>query len=319
MNLHKYMVVIVGPTGVGKTDMANALAQAVSGQIVNLDMGQMYTPCSIGTAKPDWRHEPVPHHLFDILDTPVSMTVAQYHQRLQVIVQDIWSRGSIPIIVGGSTFYASSIFFPLAYDQEKSAAHKQPVKAGTHAQLMAIDPERAAQIHPNDQYRIDRALALYRERGVKPSAMIPVYNPLGNYRLIHLTRDRSDLYDRINRRVVSMLDAGWIDEVNRLQGTEWESFLKIKKLIGYDDILHYLSTGGDRKALIATIAQKTRHYAKRQEIFWRMLDRKLATARAALPDNPMTSSTVINLTITHEHAAILDEITNLKKMISNDF
>ena len=145
-------------------------------------------------------------------------------------------------------------------------------------ELNTIDPERAQEIHPQDAYRIKRALAIWHKTGKKPSEFKPIYEPIASYRLLFLTRDRQELYRRINERVNSMIDEGWLDEVQELKGTDWENFLKRKKLIGYDDILNYLdaSKPESKEKLIETIAQKTRNYAKRQLTFWKMLEKKLA-------------------------------------------
>ena len=108
----KYMIIIYGPTAVGKTDAAFKIAEHISAEIINADVGQFYTPLLIGTAKPDWKKSPVPHHLFDILDEPKDLTVAQYRELLIPVLDEIWRRNNIPIIVSGSGFYLTYIFFP---------------------------------------------------------------------------------------------------------------------------------------------------------------------------------------------------------------
>src|SRR3990172_4748508 len=104
-----FMLIIYGPTGVGKTDMALAIAERMPSEIVNMDVGQFYTPLSIGTAKPAWRSSPVPHHLFDILDTPKNITVVEYRTLLLKKINEIRDRGNLPIVVGGSGFYLYSL------------------------------------------------------------------------------------------------------------------------------------------------------------------------------------------------------------------
>src|SRR5579863_9779399 len=107
-----FMLIVYGPTGVGKTDVALAIAQHIPAEIINMDMGQFYTPLSIGTAKPDWKNSPIPHHLFDIIDTPINYTVAEYRTMLYKTVQEVIGRGNLPILVGGSGFYLHSLLFP---------------------------------------------------------------------------------------------------------------------------------------------------------------------------------------------------------------
>lgn len=260
------MIIIFGPTGVGKTDFGETLARKIPAEIVNADLGQFYTPLSIGTAKPNWQTSPIPQHLFDIINEPRVMSVTEYRDRALQTFNDIWARGKIPIIIGGSGFYIKSLFFP-PQAGSVNAEINYPVEGDGWKQLYTIDAERALKIHPNDSYRIKRALSIYYATGRKPSEYQPSYQPVGSFCFVYLTRQRQDLYTRIDQRVKIMFDAGWIEEVERLQGTAWESFLKKKKLIGYDDILEYLE--GNKKerqlnALIDLIAQKTRNYAKRQ-------------------------------------------------------
>ena len=112
-------IIIYGPTAVGKTDFAEALAQRINGEIINADAAQFYTPLTIGTAKPDWRKAPVPYHLFDICDEPNNYSVAAYRADVERAVTSIASRGKIPIIVGGSGFYIHSLFFPLPISRKR--------------------------------------------------------------------------------------------------------------------------------------------------------------------------------------------------------
>lgn len=278
-------LVITGPTGVGKSALAVKLAEAINGEIINGDVGQFYTPLSIGTAKPDWRHEPVPHHLFDIIDRPVNYTVTQYRAAVAGLIEELQSRGKTPIIVGGSLFYLASLFWPpKSVTPEKG--EQQPVY--THAQkssltwdaLFAIDPERARAIHPNDHYRIERALQLYAATGELPSQQKPAFEPVcENFFVLNVTREREELYERINKRTLEMLTQrpSWIDEVAALE-PQWLEFLRTKGLIGYPEIVAYLQTRQTSdvfQALCLQIQQQTRHYAKRQLTFWRMLQRKL--------------------------------------------
>ena len=263
--MRKCMIIIFGPTGVGKTDFGEQLASRLPAEIVNADLGQFYTPLSIGTAKPNWQNSPIPQHLFDIINEPRLMTVSEYRDQALQTFNQIWARGNIPIIVGGSGFYLKSLFFPPQASIDKDFEYS--FEGDGWKQLYEIDPERALKIHPNDTYRITRALSIFHATGKKPSEYQPSYQPVGSFCFVYLTRQRPDLYSRIDQRVRIMLNEGWIPEVERLQGTSWETFLKKKKLIGYDDILEYLE--GEKKelqlnALTDSIAQKTRNYAKRQ-------------------------------------------------------
>ena len=237
------LIILFGPTAVGKTQFADLLAAHLPAEIVNADMGQLYTPLTIGTAKPDWRKSTVPQHLFDIVNEPRLVTVAEYRDRMMVILDAIWARKNIPILVGGSGFYLQSLFFPpeatsdTSPAQEKVAQEKFAPEPDRWRQLYEIDPQRALRIHPHDMYRINRALLIFFTTGKKPSAQEPRYQPLASYCFVLLKRDRKELYERIDIRTRAMLQEGWIQETQRLMGTEWQEFLINKKIIGYDDII----------------------------------------------------------------------------------
>lgn len=270
----------MGPTGVGKSDFALQLAAQVQGEIINCDVGQFYAPLSIGTAKPDWQSSPIAHHLFDILSEPKNFSVTEFRKRVEQLIAEIRSRNHLPIIVGGSGFYVNALFFPPREDVAEATSLITLEGDQTWEKLNAIDPVRAQQIDPNDQYRIQRALQIWEQTGILPSLLKPVYRPVSDkFILVHVEREREELYARINARTQSMLEEGWIEEVQRIPN--WYPFLQKKRLIGYAEIIDYLvAPEQDKQALIATIQQATRHYAKRQMSFWRMLARALQTAQS---------------------------------------
>jgi|SRR5579872_1938965 tRNA dimethylallyltransferase len=306
------MIVVYGPTGVGKTAFVDELAQSIPAEIINADMGQLYVPLTIGTAKPDWRNAPVPHHMFDIINEPVRYTVIAYRNLVKETMQKIWQRGKIPILVGGSAFYLRSLFFPpIANQADYTMLHDE---GNLWDQLNAIDPDRASRIPKQDTYRIKRAIAIYKGTGIKPSELRPVYNPpTHSFLMICLTRDRQELYERINERVVQMLDQGWIQEVEQLIGTEWEQFILDKKIIGYDEILLYLKSNDRvRDALIAAIQKRTRNYAKRQMTFWRMLKRQL---EQVLSEDSYCTIQEVNLTSTDLNLYIRQLQKTIKSML----
>lgn len=273
------IIFLYGPTGVGKTAFSDHLARHLPIEIVNMDVGQFYSPFSIGTAKPAWQHSPTRHHLFDILNEPRSLTVTQYRNMIIQTIDEIRSRGNIPVVVGGSGFYLYSLLFPPLLNQEINTSEKIE---GDWKDLYAIDPKRAAAINPTDTYRIQRALLIWHKTGKLPSEQNPVFNPPAHFILLYLTRNRQELYARINERVHSMMDEGWMAEVTSLKSTNWEPFLQDKKLIGYSEILEYISHNSDELSfdqLVQLISQKTRNYAKRQDTFWRMLQKRLYLER----------------------------------------
>lgn len=299
---HPYFIAIFGPTAVGKTDLAIQLAQKFSAHIINMDVGQFYTPLTIGTAKPDWRSMPVPHHLFDVVDQPVNITVAHYREMVMSLMHELWGQGTLPILVGGSGFYLKSLFFPPAATHVVTSdeMHEESTQE-LWLKLYAIDPDRAEAIHNNDRYRIARALAIWQGTGKKPSEQKAEYCPPAPYTLLSLQRDRDDLYQRIDARVFEMLQAGWIDEAKKLRHSAWEPFLRTKKIIGYDDILSYLDWEPSDERwhnLVATIQQKTRNYAKRQMTFERGLVKTLHLALKKNEKNGILPSEIASLNLT---------------------
>jgi tRNA dimethylallyltransferase len=277
------IIILYGPTAVGKTDISLALAQHLPVEIINIDVGQFYTPLSIGTAKPDWKSLPVPHHLFDIIDKPVSITVAQLRLLLIEKVEEIQNRNAIPMIVGGSGFYIRSLLFPIRDQQETTAVNNENEKYTTAQlwqQLLAVDPLRAASLQKTDRYRIMRSLDLYHAAGTTSTVLEPVYTPFSDYYLLYVSRDKAEINQRINQRVIEMLHNGWVDEAKSLLGTKWEDFLRHKKIIGYTDIFDYIQSTHEQPfdLLAQNISQKTRQYAKRQRTFWRKLERECLQA-----------------------------------------
>jgi tRNA dimethylallyltransferase len=276
-----FMLVIYGPTGVGKTDFALAIAEHIPAEIINMDVGQFYTPLSIGTAKPDWQHSSVPHHLFDIINTPTNYTVTEYRSLLYKTAQEVRDRGRLPILVGGSGFYLHALLFllqaPLA-DIYTDIEALYPDDTNLWQELFKIDPQRASQIDLSDKYRIKRALTIWHATGKLPSSYVQFYAPEADFMIIFLERDRQELYRRINARVREMLAHGWIEETQKLEHTPWQTFIQQKNLIGYREIFEYVSgnrTNADFNAMVDTIATQTRQYAKRQFTFWRKLEREI--------------------------------------------
>lgn len=278
--MRRIFLIVSGPTGVGKTDIVNALCKKIKVpvEIINGDMGQMYAPLSIGTAKPEWQKEPVAHHLFDIITEPENFTVAKYRQLIVDKMESLWQKGILPIIVGGSGFYLKSLFFSI-FDEASTDKIQFEDQDGKDlwSQLNEIDPKRAQAIAPSDTYRVLRALALWRETGKKPSEYAPSYNPPGKCLFIFINRDRDELYKRIDERVISMVDSGWISEVKGLD-ENWISFLHEKKIIGYREIIQFINGELSREKMIEQISQKTRNYAKRQITFWRSFKEQLLEA-----------------------------------------
>lgn len=276
--MNKEALIITGPTGVGKTEFVDSVVSSIPSEIVNLDLGQFYEPFGIGTAKPDWAMHPVKHHLFDIIKEPKNYTVVQYRDAVISKVEEIWAKGKLPILVGGSGFYLLSLFYPPVESEAKGTLRSST----SWDELNMLDPERARQIKKSDTYRIQRAIDIARS-GKTPSELKPKFNPFCSAKIIVLHRGREELYSRINARTIEMLKEGWVKEVCGLS-SEWKQFLLEKKLIGYDDVIEYLNGKISKEVLVEIIRKKTRNYAKRQLTFFRMLERKLAEEKESEKD-----------------------------------
>jgi len=279
----KISILISGPTATGKTDFAINLAASLPIEIVNADIGSFYTQLTIGTAKPAWKNSSIRHHFFDVINDTSSWTAPQFREKLEIVLQEIWSRGNIPVIVGGSAFYIQSFFYKnhtlIMPTSELIQSLEEQSADILWKQLNKIDPIRAANIDPHDHYRLVRALAIWHTQGQKPSDFTPTFEPLSPFYFLTLTRDRDQLYAMINQRVKSMMQAGWLQEVEQLaKDAQWSDFFSKKKMIGYDLLLDYLQVDvqhKDLKKTIDTIAQLTRNYAKRQITFLKKLQIKV--------------------------------------------
>lgn len=276
-------ICIVGPTGVGKTEATEKIARAVNGEIINMDLGQLYKEISIGTAKPvDWEYNPIKHHLFSILEKPIDFSVVAYRNKVANSLTDIHARGKNAIIVGGSLFYLQSLLFRLP-DQSPSDMHKNNLDFNsttfTWEFLNAIDPERAMAIHPQDKYRIQRALHIWYTTGKKPSAQKPFWCPIiNNISLLWLAREKNDLEYRISNRLEQMIAQGWLAEVMGLD-EEWKQYVHRKKLCGYNIVVDACRK---QKQELDTydkelIKKDTLSYVKKQKTFWAYLKNKHLT------------------------------------------
>lgn len=285
-------------------------------------MGQFYEPLSIGTAKPDWKHHKIPHHFFDYIAEPRNFTVAEYRQLVHKKMEEIWQRNALPVVVGGSLFYLKALFFlsdevlkknPQESADHLSASDAQP--AQLWQQLYEIDSDRALKIDKNDVYRIKRALQIWYESGIKPSLYGSQYKPLGKSLVTFVTRERGELYQRIDERVLTMFEQGWVAETASLS-PEWRSFLLEKKLLGYPEIIHLCEKKShmSQEAIIQLIQQKTRNYAKRQITFWRSLKEsieKQGDTHVQCEELDLTLSSV-DLYLNHIQHIIDDEVKGLR-------
>ena len=279
------ILVIAGPTAVGKTEYAIEAAKAFNGEIVSCDSMQLYRYMDIGSAKPTEaeRAEAV-HHLIDFLDPREEFSVARYQKLAREAIDDILSRGKLPVISGGTGLYLNSILYDMDFadasgdEKLRETLRKVAEEEGSealHSQLAEMDPEAAARIHPNNTKKIIRAIERLQagEGRVRPfDSSISEnkdYDPL----LVCLTRNREELYDRINRRVDALIEAGLVEEVRSLMDMGLTADDISMKGIGYKEIIAYLEGETILEEAIDQIKKNTRHYAKRQLTWFRRYDK----------------------------------------------
>lgn len=277
-------IFVLGPTAVGKSEAAEKIAHKIDGEIINMDMGQLLEPISIGTAKPlGWKENSIKHHLFDVIKEPVPFSVVTYREKVVETVKSIQERGKKAIFVGGSLFYLQYLLFALHQEpepeQENSLFKINNKLSNTEYSweyLNKIDPERAAAIHPNDKYRIKRAITIWRLTGQKPSSKKPCWDPVvPKMSLLWLFREKKDLQTRIRNRVELMIQQGWKQEVEMLTA-DWKKFVHKKKLCGHNIVVD--ACDAKKKELDNEdkehIIRDTMQYAKRQRVFWDFLKKK---------------------------------------------
>jgi tRNA dimethylallyltransferase len=269
------LIIIAGPTAVGKTACAIWLAQRLATEIISADSMQIYQAMDIGTAKPTLaERQQAPHHLIDLVKPDQPFSVADYQQRFDQIVAGLHSQGQIPLVVGGTGLYIRAATQGFALDNPAKAnpalraeLQAQAAAAGPESlyrQLLKVDPQTTARLHPNDLRRVIRALEVYLTTGI-PISRLQTKDTL-RYRMIYLlfNRDRAELYHRINARVDRMLVDGLIDEVAALRAQGYPASLRPMQSLGYKQINQLLDGQISLEAAVDTIKQKTRNYAKRQ-------------------------------------------------------
>ena len=264
---------IVGPTAVGKTKMSIELAKQLNGEIISGDSMQIYRGMDIGTAKATMdERQGIPHHLIDEKNPDEPYSVAAFQQTVRAKMEEIKSRGKLPIIVGGTGLYIKSVLYDYEFAGESESKDIDEAKYGhlsneeLHAKLAAVDEAGAKDIHPNNRKRVIRALEIYETSGVKKSEMIEKqeHKMIYDACLIGLTDDRTVLYDRINKRVDMMYETGLVEEVKALfdEGIPDES--QSIRAIGYKELYDYFKGFISLEESKELIKRNSRRYAKRQ-------------------------------------------------------
>jgi tRNA dimethylallyltransferase len=275
------LVVILGPTAVGKSEVAMALAEHLPIEIVNGDALQVYRGLDIGTAKPSREdRERVPHHLIDILDPAETFSAGEFRRRALPVIEDIRKRGRTPVVVGGSGFYLRTLTGGISPIPPVPAAIRSEVRdfwrreglAAVRARLERADPETAARVPPEDTQRTLRALEVVLGTGKGLVHWWASEPPAGAVEIaarIGLTLPRTLLYDRITRRVVKMAEAGWVEEVKELLAGGCATTSPAFQAIGYRQVVLHITGEWSLESALADTARETRRFAKRQLTWFR--------------------------------------------------
>jgi tRNA dimethylallyltransferase len=278
------IVVICGPTGVGKTRFAIELARRFDTEIVGADSMQVYRYMDIGTAKPTPKEQAsVVHHMVDIIDPGHDFDAGVYAQQARACIEQLISNGKLPLVVGGTGLYIKSLMYGLSKGADADAAIRcqlqqelsQSGSAAMHKKLAQEDPKAARRIHPNDSYRILRALEVYRATGQSIYQHHEAHgfrHPRFDALILGLTIPREQLYERIDRRVGDMVAQGLKDEVQRLLDRGYASQLKSMQALGYRHMTTHLLDGIPLSQTVDALKRDHRRYAKRQLTWFKALD-----------------------------------------------
>ena len=285
------VVVITGPTAVGKTKLSIAIAKKFNTDLINADAYQVYKKMNIGTAKATIEEQDnVKHHLLDYLEPTDEFSISDYQKIVRRVIDEMTKKNKLPILVGGSGLYIDSVINEYHFDEEKRVETNEFDDLSNeelHKVLEELDFEASQKIHQNNRKRVLRAIELAKYPDNKDSRSqrdIPYYDTL----CIFLADDRDKLYDRINKRVDLMIDAGLVDEIKNIG---IDNFSRTSKAaIGYKEIIEYLNGNISLEEAIELIKKNSRHYAKRQFTWF----------------NNKTKSTIVNVNVDNFDETILE-------------
>ncbi|MFQ8705814.1 MAG: tRNA (adenosine(37)-N6)-dimethylallyltransferase MiaA [Thomasclavelia sp.] len=267
------VIVVVGPTGVGKTKMGVALAKHFNGEVISGDSMQIYKTMDIGTAKvTNEEMDGIVHHLIDIKDPTENYSVKDFQDEVRLKIKEITSRGKLPIIVGGTGLYIKAALYDYEFG-ESQIDHQEYVEKyhnysneELYSLLMKIDKNSAKELHPNNRQRVLRAIAIYESTGIRKSETLARQNHELVYdaRFIGLTLEREVLYERINQRVDLMMKQGLLQEIDDLMKKKYSNNLQSMKAIGYKEWFNYYKGIQTLDETLELIKKNSRNYAKRQ-------------------------------------------------------
>lgn len=273
----KTLIILTGPTAVGKTKASIGLAKAIGGEIISADSMQVYRHMDIGSAKITKEEmADIPHYLIDVLEPEEEFHVVRFQQMAKAAMADIYSRGKIPIIVGGTGFYIQALLYDIdftenegdsVYREKLEALAKEKGAAYLHGQLAMVDPKAAEEIHANNIKRVIRALEFYHQTGQKISEHNERERQKESpYQFCYfvLNDRRECLYERIDQRVDQMIRNGLVQEVQALKERGCTKQMVSMQGLGYKEIFSYLEGDCSLEEAVYIIKRDTRHFAKRQ-------------------------------------------------------
>lgn len=278
------VVILVGPTAVGKTDISIDLAKELNGEIVSSDSMQIYKHFDIGSAKPTKEEMAgIPHYLIDEVDPFTNFSVSDYQEKAKGYIKEIMSRGKTAIVTGGTGLYVNALMYDMDFSNSASdpdyriELEKLAEEKGNrfiHEMLKDVDEKSYKKIHFNNLRKVIRALEVYHVTGKSIDDFSTDLKKTQDYEyvLIGLTRNRKRLYVRINKRVDIMMDMGLIDEVKKLKEMGLNESNTSMQGIGYKEVVPYLDGNYDKETMISLIKQNSRRYAKRQMTWFRRYD-----------------------------------------------
>ena len=278
----KPLIILTGPTAVGKTKLSIELAKAVNGQMISADSMQVYRHMDIGTAKirPE-EMQGIPHYLIDVLDPWESFDVVRFQTMAKEALEKIYTAGAIPIVVGGTGFYIQALLYNIDFDENdsetgyrselQSFAERHGAEA-LHDRLRQVDEKSADMIHPNNIKRVIRALEFYHQTGTRISEHNETQRQKESpYRFVYFVLDdeRERIYRRIDQRIDQMLDQGLVAEVKQLRDMGCTRDMVSMQGLGYKEILAYLDGECTLEEAVYILKRDTRHFAKRQLTWFR--------------------------------------------------
>ena len=312
------LVAIVGPTGIGKSQLALSLAQRFSGEIVSADSRQVYRHMNIGTAKPTPQElSLVPHHLIDRVNPDEDFSLAQYQQLAYRAIEDIQRRGKLAFLVGGSGLYVWSVVEGWRIPQVQSNPEfrhslereaTEDEKNKLYQELMQVDPVAAQRIDPRNIRRIIRALEVYKDTKVPFSQLQYKQAPLFDILIIGLTADRAEIYHRTDRRVDEMIDRGLVAEVKKLMEMGYDFTLPAMSGIGYKQIGMFLK--GELTLAVATqrIKFETHRFVRHQHAWFRLKDNRIRWFDIQSRSESEVTAAITQFIAEKKHRMVLEQV-----------